>query len=89
MPTREACRREMLAAASCRAALLGVGGIVYRRIAWGAERIGQQGRSGLIGAPLARCPDCNVEPGGIHHLNCDREQCPCCGGQRLGCECGP
>ncbi len=34
-----------------------------------------------------RCPDCNVAPGGIHHVNCDQECCPKCGGQLIGCAC--
>jgi hypothetical protein len=34
-----------------------------------------------------RCPDCNVAPGGIHHYNCDQEQCPRCGGQLINCDC--
>ena len=34
-----------------------------------------------------RCPDCNVVPGGIHHLNCDQEICPKCGGQLICCDC--
>ena len=34
-----------------------------------------------------RCPDCNVVPGGIHHMNCDQEQCPKCSGQLISCDC--
>lgn len=34
-----------------------------------------------------RCPDCNVIPGGIHHMNCDQEHCPKCGGQLISCDC--
>jgi hypothetical protein len=34
-----------------------------------------------------RCPDCNIAPGGIHHLNCDQESCPKCGGQLISCDC--
>ena len=34
-----------------------------------------------------KCPDCNVNPGGIHHYGCDIEKCPKCGGQLLSCPC--
>lgn len=34
-----------------------------------------------------RCHDCNVAAGGFHHIGCDMEICPRCGGQFLGCSC--
>jgi hypothetical protein len=34
-----------------------------------------------------RCHDCNIAPGGNHHLHCDMEDCPRCGGQLLSCGC--
>jgi hypothetical protein len=33
------------------------------------------------------CHDCNAAKGGYHHFFCDFEECPCCHGQSLGCEC--
>lgn len=35
----------------------------------------------------ARCHDCGVAPGGIHHLGCDCERCPNCRGQLISCDC--
>lgn len=36
---------------------------------------------------IARCADCNVVPGGLHHPGCDNEKCPRCGGQLITCGC--
>jgi len=33
------------------------------------------------------CRGCNVMYGAIHHINCDDEKCPKCGGQILTCNC--
>jgi len=37
--------------------------------------------------PEVRCHDCGVAAGGFHHVGCDMEICPRCGGQFLGCSC--
>ena len=34
-----------------------------------------------------RCHDCGVAAGGVHHVGCDMEICPRCGGPFLGCSC--
>jgi hypothetical protein len=31
--------------------------------------------------------DCGVKEGELHHLNCDMEKCPICGGQSISCGC--
>ncbi len=34
-----------------------------------------------------RCPDCNIKPGGYHHVGCSMEICPSCGGRWISCRC--
>jgi hypothetical protein len=35
--------------------------------------------------PDDRCTDCNIAPGGLHHLGCRLELCPSCGRQARIC----
>lgn len=69
------CRQGMRTAASCTPTVLVIGGRRYRR---------QRGKT--IG-PDSRCGDCGVRDGGVHHLGCDLEVCPQCGGQLISCSC--
>ena len=48
------------------------------------KRIPHDG-DGLKGT--ANCHDCAVAPGKFHHVGCDAETCPKCGGQAIGCGC--
>lgn len=34
-----------------------------------------------------RCGDCGAKMGQYHHVGCDCEICPVCGGQLIGCDC--
>lgn len=44
---------------------------------------------GLPDAPPhnGRCRDCGAKAGHFHHPGCDRERCPRCEGQAIGCDC--
>jgi hypothetical protein len=76
------CKREMRAAPSCDPWSYHVDGVSQPMIPYGAEtRYGPDYRADKP------CHDCRVQPGGWHHPGCDWAQCPCCGGQLLGCEC--
>lgn len=33
------------------------------------------------------CHDCGAKVGEVHHLGCDWERCPRCGGQFITCDC--
>ncbi len=70
------------AAESCTGYSLNIEGAEYFRVRFGSER----GRLHLIGG---RCRDCNVTHGSLHHMHCEVEECPKCGGHLLACDCVP
>lgn len=37
--------------------------------------------------PDGFCHDCKAPHGEYHHLGCDVERCPRCGGQLISCDC--
>jgi len=41
--------------------------------------------SAILGT--GNCHDYNAPPGSCHHLGCDVERCPQCGGQSISCDC--
>ncbi len=55
-------------------------GKAFKRVAYGKERDDW-------GANRQPCHDCGVTKGQLHRVGCDAEECPCCGGQSILCEC--
>ncbi len=69
------CHREMTTADSCSDQHLTADGMRYEMVRFGEEE------DWTAPEESARCGDCGVVPGGIHHPNCDIQQCPLCHGQ--------
>ena len=74
MTSCDDCNQEMTLARSCSAAAIQMGGLAYarRRFRW---------------RHVERCDGCGIARGGVHHLGCDVERCPRCGGQLITCGC--
>lgn len=72
------CEQEMTTARSCSVAELHRSGDPIKMIPHGEE-------PGWRASP--RCGDCSVHRGGFHHLGCDVQRCPVCGGQMFSCGC--
>jgi len=75
------CKRDMMGVDSCTGYALNIEGMEYFRVKFGSEK-------GLL-RDGGRCGDCNVTRGSLHHLYCDMEECPKCGGQLISCGCFP
>ena len=82
----EYCKQEMLTADSCVGAYLVIKGKYYRRIRMGEPRDMYQYLDPKEDKK-ARCGDCGVRIGKIHHFGCDCEACPICGRQLISCDC--
>lgn len=55
-------------------------GRVYKRIPFGLDHFGRA-------SSRPTCRDCGAARGELHVPTCCWEQCACCGGQAISCEC--
>lgn len=75
------CKQDMTTASGCTLPTLVLDDKTHDRI-----RYGNEWRH--LGPPSKRrCHDCGVQPGALHHLGCDWEECPGCGDQLISCGC--
>jgi len=73
------CSQEMLSAARCSLTPIVIAGESYSPVPYTPEPGYRRAR--------ARCGDCGVLPGSVHHHGFDIEECPACFGQSISCEC--
>jgi hypothetical protein len=75
------CGEKMEDGGSCSQEAVVIGDSVYTPIRWGREK------RYPFSVLSARCGDCAVRKGGVHHHGCDLEECPACRGQAISCGC--
>ena len=75
------CKEEMTAGASCVVDAVEIRSRRWTFAPFGSERGWPKPRPGEL------CPDCGVRAGGMHHVGCDLQTCPACGGQFISCGC--
>jgi len=79
MAVCDVCGTEMTTGRSCTLAVLVVADCRRQRLRYGTETNRPCGG--------ARCHDCGVTTGGLHHPGCAVEQCPVCEQQLFCCDC--
>jgi hypothetical protein len=77
------CGKEMDGASSCIEGRIRIGDKDYSLLPYKGKRETLFTK----GEALKRCPECNVLPGGFHHVGCVLELCPKCNGKWVFCKC--
>ena len=75
-----ACNRDMATSDGRGVSFVVIGGKKYERIKRGSKR-------DMFPTWYGRCHDCGARRGQYHHMMCDVERCPACGGQMFLCGC--
>ena len=77
------CGKETVGASSCAECLVIIDGEKFQPIPH------RNDCSPLLprGALPSRCAECNVMPGGLHHIGCGVEICPKCRNRWISCRC--
>ena len=83
----EDCKQEMLKEGrkGCSYNIVALGTKIYYRVPYAID---EQYVKKEDQKEYNHCHDCGVEWGCVHHMGCDMEECPVCGGQLgMGCDC--
>lgn len=86
MATCNDCKQDMLTSYGCippRDAIVELNGKHYYRLRYSipSQLVGR------VDPDTHRCHDCNAAVNQYHHVGCDMERCPRCGGQFISCNC--
>jgi len=81
------CDRPMELQGSCRLDTVTIEAQDHRRIPFGQESTFPNGDEYFFDPACPSCADCRAAVGGVHHVNCDHEECPRCHGMMLMCAC--
>ncbi|MCP4111486.1 MAG: hypothetical protein GY749_39150 [Desulfobacteraceae bacterium] len=73
------CNKEMLGASSCIDSHVVIEDKKYSPVPYE--------KPSTVFQKQSRCPECNIMPGGFHHVGCGLEICPLCKGHWVSCRC--